>query len=859
MVELVESPNDTAATDASNESLRGTYDAKNLLQLQQIFLSSGHIKRILRLVLDKVLTNWASAFSEAERSRLVFTWIHHCSAIDVLYGISETLTLLNSKVNAQHTQSEKESSAYSAVVMPTFSLSDSTTLEHTNQLSMLAIVFFGLVPSATEPGITRILKEILRMPPSTQRASIWNQLLVLIAGVPDKMFNIMKKHTDPRFKAEPFFFELSLHLRSFLKTSLHSDSSFPFFSLWLAKIDSMGKIDTGMAAFDPLPLVQAGEQSAGIVAGVFRHLPSISLERAIMAFLKNHHVSHDRNLPSVLKTTFSSLFSTSTTARFVLSEKLFATCALPWWILRPLIDFLHSQRDSKDLSDWWMTVLEKMATTAGNSRFIKNEPYVRQRRLNRCLIYILEKGYVGKEEMEVSQFMVALMGSVQELLNQPSQRDMALGMRLGEAFSKILDPANALQFDGPRNDAEDEPDEPPSDDQVENYSNPVLASDAELSLYLDPSEDYFAFLDRSYGVSSKRGPGGAPSASRFKKGKFVQMNLDDDLSDVSEIKTPLYLRDCLTSLRSDDPKTIEVVMKVLTPLIASRPHDLPELAQSLASTLLHVLNNYELEDFDAQKMEAMTALIEYEPTTVIPFLTNEFYAPNYSIHERYVILDSLCEASQNLSEHKVDPRPGFNPVALKTLKFQKPAAASSANVEFVDTKASIKPVGTTRRFASERKKIETYKNRLSPYIEQLLSLLNYKEPLSRLKMLMTEPRLLGKLIYAISVFVDCAGVSIVNFESVARSILEVTWKMRYHEDPFVRRSLLLANAAMVKNSPAWVLFEAMTTEMNELVAWLENNKDDPDEEVRMLSMTVMMQLSKVYKDNPQYRPFEAPN
>ena len=300
-------------------------------------------------------------------------------------------------------------------------------------------------------------------------------------------------------------------------------------------------------------------------------------------------------------------------------------------------------------------------------------------------------------------------------------------------------------------------------------------------------------------------------------------------------------------------------MKVLAPLISSRPHDLSELAQSLASTLLHVVNNYELEDFDSQKLEAMTALIEYAPNQVIPFLTSEFYAANYSIHERYVILDALSEAAQNLSEHKVDPRPGFNPVALKTLKFQKPPTAPSPSIEIVESNKPIKPSGTTRRFASERKKIETYQNRLAPYIDQLLSLLNYKEPLSRLKLLMSEPRLLGKLIYAISVFVDCAGVSIANFETVARHILEVTWKMRYHEDPFVRRSLLLANAALVRNAPAWVLFEAMTSEMNELVAWLENNKDDPDEEVRMLSMTVMMQLSRVYKDNPQYRPFEAPN
>lgn len=852
-MELVgESSLEFTATESS-KSLQNAYDSKQFLQLQQLFAESGHIKRILRLVFDNVVTFWASAFSEAERSRLVFTWIHHCPAIDVLYAVSETLTKLSSQSTAKE---DKTDSAFSAVAIPSFSISDSTAVEHANQLSSLLVSFFGLGASTSEPGITRILKETLRMPVAAQRSSVWNQLLPLISSIPDKMFNIMKKHTDPRFKMESFLQALSVQLRDFLTSTAQIDPSFPFYSLWLAKLDSMGKLEVGMTALNPIISAARGSE---VIAFVFERLPSITTERAILTFLSSPKVSGDRNLVHLLKNVFSSLFSSSSTARFVFTEKLFATCSLPWWILRNIIDFLHSQRDPKDVTNWWMTTLEKMASTAGNSRFIKNEPYLRQRRLNRCLIYILEKGYVEKEELEVSQFMISLMGAVQELLNQPSQRDMSLGMRLGEAFSKILDPANALQFDGPRKDTDDEPDDAPVIEEEETFLDEAVYAYLEASLYINPMEDYFSFLDHSYGVSSKKSGSGQPSTGRYKKGKFVQMSLDDDLSDVSEVKTPLYLRDCLTSLRSDDPKVLEVAMKVLAPLISSRPHDLPELAQSLSSTLLHVINNYELENFDEQKLEAMTALIEYEPSRVIPFLTSEFYAANYSIHERYVILDSLSEAAQNLSEHKVDPRPGFNPVALRTLKFQKPAASPSATIEVMEGRVQSKPAGTTRRFASERKKVETYKNRLSPHIDQLLALLNYKEPLSRLKMLMSEPRLLGKLIYAISVFVDCAGVSIVNFESVARSILEVTWKMRYHEDPFVRRSLLLANAAMVRNAPAWVLFESMASEMNELVAWLENNKDDPDEEVRMLSMTVMMQLGRVYKSNPQYRPFEAPN
>lgn len=874
LAELVDSSSLVSTSpipDSSNiKTLQTTYEAKEYLRLKQIFTDSGHIKRVLRLIFDNVITFWASAFTESERVSLIYTWVYHCPAIDVLYALSETLTQIHSR---SVSSKPKDESVLARLVVPTSSVSDSTTKEHAHQLSTLILRFFGLIKVDSEPGMIKVLREVLRLtsssPVASQTSSTWNQLLSLVCNIPDKIFNLLKKQTDHRFKAEIFFSELTKHLATLLPIL---PSSLPYFSIWIAKLDSIGKIDLAITSFDPMHFAKSTPDATNglttIVAPVFENIPSISIERAIIAFLSNKRVQEDRYLAETLIKCFSKLFGASTTARFVLTEKIFVTVSLPWWILRNVIDFLYRARKNaeSDFSNWWLDCLDKMATTAGSSRFVKNEPYLRQRRLNRCLVYVLEKGYVSKEDLEVSQFMMSLMAAVQELLAQPTGRLMSLGMRLGEAFSKILDPANALQFDGPRKDEDDEPDDAPlsaeseeNANQSANFELADFASDSTNTLYFNPMQDYFSFLDTIYGVSdSKRRLG--DENQKFRKGKFIQSSLDDDLSDVSEVKTPLYLRDCMNALRSDDPKQLEVVLRVLAPLIASRPHDLTELSQSLASTLLHVVNNYELENFDTQKMDALAALIEYEPARVIPYLVVEFYASNYSIHERYVILDSLCDAAQALSEHKVDPRPDFNPVAMRALKFQRPATTSSTQIEFLDTqKAPIKPAGTSRRFASERKTIETFKNRLAPYISQLMALLNYNEPPSRFKLLMGEPRLLGKLMYAISVFIDCAGVSITNYETVAKSILETTWKLRYHEDPFVRRALLLANGALVRNAPAWVLFEAMTAEMNELVAWLENNQEDADEEVRVLSMTVLMQLGKIYKENPQYRPFEAPN
>lgn len=170
----------------------------------------------------------------------------------------------------------------------------------------------------------------------------------------------------------------------------------------------------------------------------------------------------------------------------------------------------------------------------------------------------------------------------------------------------------------------------------------------------------------------------------------------------------------------------------------------------------------------------------------------------------------------------------------------------------------------SRRWASERKQVSTFQNRFAPFVEMLLELLDVEKTRdwsfdsrqsTPLHLLLSEPRLLGKLVYVVSVFIDCAGVSNPVFEKTTRRVLEVVWRFRTHDDAFVRRALLLVVASLFRNVPAWLLFEACLQEMNELVAWLQTScEDDVDEEVRVLCSATLFQLSKLQRQNPQYKP-----
>lgn len=299
-------------------------------------------------------------------------------------------------------------------------------------------------------------------------------------------------------------------------------------------------------------------------------------------------------------------------------------------------------------------------------------------------------------------------------------------------------------------------------------------------------------------------------------------------------------------------------MAVLAPLISSRPDDLSELAVSVCSTLLHVGNTYELDDFDKQKLDALVALVEYAPDRTIPHLCQQLYSANFSLVDRYIMLDALAQGSQNLAAHKVDPRPEFHPIALRQLSFAKvPIKNDKLITSQSDMDSKVAKPGKSRRWASEKKDVKTFQNRLAPQLPALLRILNYKEHAKGLALLMSDPRLLGKLIYTASVMVECAGPSNPDFESSTRAILATALAFRYHQDAFVVRAVVLAISAVIQHSPAWVLFEAQLTEMNELVVWLQQNSSHTDEEVRSLSTVVLIHLSRLYKDNPQYQQFSS--
>jgi hypothetical protein len=61
-------------------------------------------------------------------------------------------------------------------------------------------------------------------------------------------------------------------------------------------------------------------------------------------------------------------------------------------------------------------------------------------------------------------------------------------------------------------------------------------------------------------------------------------SLDEEPPKDKLAKIPLYLRECITALRSEDPDTIEGALSVVGVLIRSKPDDLGMLSLNVISS-----------------------------------------------------------------------------------------------------------------------------------------------------------------------------------------------------------------------------------------------------------------------------------
>lgn len=130
--------------------------------------------------------------------------------------------------------------------------------------------------------------------------------------------------------------------------------------------------------------------------------------------------------------------------------------------------------------------------------------------------------------------------------------------------------------------------------------------------------------------------------------------------DHTHFPTPHYIRDCLSGERAllkygdtlhhllfavlvsaSERGPVEAALAALPALIKAEPPDLSEVCVEMAKVLLHLHDNWDLDDFSSLRHGALVALTTMRPRLLAPFLTTQFYSPNHNTRQRLDILEVL--------------------------------------------------------------------------------------------------------------------------------------------------------------------------------------------------------------------------
>ncbi|XP_049850472.1 telomere length regulation protein TEL2 homolog [Schistocerca gregaria] len=580
----------------------------------------------------------------AERTQLLTVWIRHSDPLIVLVCLSKALRNLDASASA--TPSHAEAPSLASYVQSIASVA------HARELVGSVVEFFELegadsneLASATDrrPAWTNLVLDLLEPQKNEQRNALWHATVCMISSLPNLAANLMKRDTPASLNQDVFLANITNSLLQLIETDKIGEKpldwiaimrDFPFLATWISQHTSR-----------PKPIWETIYRS-------ICHSEREILKKINVVFLKLHNRALEPMLRLLLTTSKPPLFQQSTLSalldplvrqssqtQFLLSNKFILCCRLSDNVLYTLIDFLHHTFDHEETRTTWLDMVVSLAQTFGDPDYVKKTHYHHQARVVKALCYICKK-YLRRSDIEGTELLSGLMKGVQEHMASPDSRHLNMAMMLGDAFSTTLLPESSIKFE--YTPLEETPDTASDQDQSEELADhppPSVQQDQARDLD-DPDLDYFAYLDLKESLQKNAAVPSDP-----------QKKTDCQLHASTSSTSGLYLRTSIANLRTNDPDTIQNTLSVLDALIDSHPDELGEVAVTLTLTLIHLFDEYELDQFREKKHRALVALIRQETKTVVDCLVEQLFEPNYTLQQRYDILDALIESARHLSSN----------------------------------------------------------------------------------------------------------------------------------------------------------------------------------------------------------------
>ena len=468
----------------------------------------------------------------------------------------------------------------------------------------------------------------------------------------------------------------------------------------------------------------------------------------------------------------------------------------------------------------------------------------------------------GRAVMAQQDWVTKLCKGVQDHMSHSLERVRALGMRVGESLSHVIASEKPLNFG-----LEDE-------DPVTIYGCPVLPTELEKDM-LEPSANASSATEKSSETPFVRGTShckanrirqkqpGKHSAKAFSLDPDELVLSDDDGANASDIdgdsevssvgsdsdsdmsleaydlqddeedltaKRPLYLRDLIAGLLSDDDREkTEVALNEAETLLRRQPRDLNDKVVEIVRALVRLEDKFNTLQFKMLRSQALATVCALAPAQTLPYMCSQALEREQLLQSRIDVLQAMTSAAQELSERGSGyQRPQL---AKKLLQDQTQSSLETRTIQ------SLK----TRRWGYRRDPLAAAKrNAFAPYALQFFSplLFGYVQYVRKHSVgsdttgksrSEVEQTFLAHLLHALASFVECSGPAPQTM-AMAKCLLEFVWSERANTNAEVRRQVLFGLSRVLLVGPPALLQQEMGETLAKQVApWIYHiQKHDPD-------------------------------
>lgn len=676
-------------------------------------------------------------------------------------------------------------------------------------------------------------------------SKLWDQLITLLVSLPQRVTNKMKLKCSSFFYPEPYFKMVADQIVTALEKlhvnlSMSYDCSFKFLGELIGRLCMTGQAERTFSIL--LPALEKWLATSPlwnrICGRLISGVPDNTMEYVAEGILRM------AGNPMLIAKLFGDSILTNTKLRYLLTTKfLLMRCYSTTNILYNIIGYLSGCKRRHLLVETMHALLDVW----GDKSAIKHATY--DQHFYVTCAAVLSFGHLNTDEKQSQKhaILTKLLVGVQSHLENPLEKVRCLGMVVAECVTASLEPnGEKLAF------------EYSEDEETKLLKLLAKGSDGRANVVEERKN-----LNSDLKKTRKEEANGMSVPDHISSQKEV---LRDDGDDDDELlpydlneegdacrasSSPKYLRDCIEGLlASEDPSKTEASLRNVQKLVCAGLDDLEDVCVELVKVLLHLQDRYSTDKFYEIRHNAMVSVTIRCPEQIACYLTEEFFSPNYNLQQRMDMLNVLSDAAQQLAAPTEISKTRAVPQ-----KFPFPQASSLKSAQVVPQWQKIvqeRIDSKTKRFVMgpTKPQPEPVANKFAGVAGYFFFPLmkNFDSKVNTLDLLGDDPLVLGRLVYTLGIIMYSAKETPIA-RNMGTALLEFTWALKYHQEPFVRQALIFAQAMVVVSVPSMTLLSDAPGELFELHDWLKTivQTDNDADSVKAALQTLVL-LEDLFKN-----------